>query len=118
MPQPEDPPKEAAKKERYKYGTDQLMNQFLKMESGGLGKFAEYRRGHEWTFVWCSEDPAKALPAAVKAVQELMNDGMPFEEAFACVEGSFAHCEHTKDMLDVPNRRCLFCGESFYDSGH
>jgi hypothetical protein len=83
MPQPEDPPKEAAKKERYKYGTDQLMNQFLKMESGGLGRSPEYRRGHVWNFEWCSEDPAKAQPEKVRLVNLLMSEhSMPFDEAF------------------------------------
>jgi hypothetical protein len=90
MPQPEDDPKSAALKERRKYSTDQLMNQFCKMESGGLGRSPEYRRGHEWNFVWCSEDPAKAQPLKVRAVHTLLAEGYSFEEAFDQVAGADA----------------------------
>lgn len=72
--QPEDDPKSAAKKERYRTDTDRLMNQFLRMESGGLGRSKEYRRGHEFTFEW----PQSWRDAVLK----LMEYGMSFEEAF------------------------------------
>ena len=69
-----DDPKEAAKKERYRPDTDKLMNQFLKMESGGLGRSREYRRGHEFNFEW---------PQSWRdAVFKLMEHGMTFDEAF------------------------------------
>lgn len=69
-----DDPKEAAKKERYRPDTDRLMNQFLKMESGGLGRSREYRRGHEFNFEW---------PQSWRdAVFKLMEHGMTFDEAF------------------------------------
>jgi hypothetical protein len=74
MPQPEDDPKSAAKKERYRPSTDRLMNQFLKMESGGLGRSKEYRRGHIFNFEWTQDQR--------DVVNQLMETGMSFEEAF------------------------------------
>ena len=70
---------------RKKYATDQLMNQFLKTEGGGVGRSAEFRRGYVWNFEWCSSDPEKAQPEKVKRVQALMAGGISFEEAFAHV---------------------------------
>ena len=78
MPQPEDDPKSAATKERYKPSTDRLMNQFLKMESGGLGRSKEYRRGHIFNFEWSQEQR--------DVVNRLMAEqGLTFEEAFDLV---------------------------------
>ncbi len=72
--------------EHHKYirglrSTDQLMRQFLKLESG-LGNSPAYQRGHVWNFEWLSEDPAKAQPQKVKEVQVLMERGASFEDAF------------------------------------
>lgn len=74
-------PKVAAKKVRESREVENLLRQFLKMETG-LGKNAAYQRGHVWNFEWCSSDPAKAQPAKVAEVNRLMSEGMPFDEAF------------------------------------
>lgn len=67
--------------------TDQLMRQFLKLESG-VGNSPAYQRGHVWNFEWCSEDPAKAQPEKVRRVRALMDDGVSFDEAFDHVAGT------------------------------
>lgn len=67
--------------------TDQLMRQFLKLETG-LGNNPAYIRGHTWSFDWNSEDPKKAQPEKVAAVKKLMDEGKTFEEAFDAVAGS------------------------------
>lgn len=61
--------------------TDQLMRQFLKLETG-LGNSPEFQRGWVWNFLWNSDDPKKAQPRSVAAVQDLMAQGKTFEEAF------------------------------------
>lgn len=88
-----DPPTAASI--RKKYSTDQLMNQFLKTEGGGLGRSPEYRRGWTWNYEWCSSDPEKAQPEKVAAVNALMSGGMTFADAFDAVstrEGAPAPC--------------------------
>ena len=76
-----DDPKVAAKKVRESREVENLLRQFLKMETG-LGKNAAYQRGHIFSFDWCSEDPARAQPEKVAAVNKLMAEGLSFEEAF------------------------------------
>jgi hypothetical protein len=66
--------------------TDQLMRQFLKLESGA-GNSSAFQRGHVWNFEWCSEDPTKAQPERVRRVQHLMRLGWAFDEAFDHVRG-------------------------------
>lgn len=61
--------------------TDQLMRQFLKLETG-LGNSPEFQRGWTWNFLWNSDDSEKARPVLVAAVNELMRNGFAFEEAF------------------------------------
>lgn len=78
MPEPLDDPKSAAKKERYKYSTDQLMNQFKKLESG-LGNSKEFNRGYTFAFEFTAEQKA--------AVNERMAAGESFEVAFDDVQG-------------------------------
>lgn len=53
--------------------TEELLRQFLKVETG-LGKNAAYNRGHEFTFEWTQEQR--------DVVNHLMTLGMTFEEAF------------------------------------
>ena len=79
-------PKAAAKKVRESREVENLLRQFLKMETG-LGKSAAYQRGHIFSFDWCSEDPTKAQPAKVAEVNRLMSEGLSFEEAFDQVNG-------------------------------
>lgn len=53
--------------------TDQLMRQFLKLESG-LGNSPAYQRGHEFAFKFTDEQKAE--------VNKLMDAGASFEDAF------------------------------------
>lgn len=54
--------------------TDQLMRQFLKLETG-LGNSSAYQRGHTFAFKWTQEQR--------DAVNKLMDDeGITFDEAF------------------------------------
>ncbi len=53
--------------------TDQLMRQFLKLETG-LGNNSAYQRGHTFAFEFTEEQKAE--------VKRLMDEGMSFEEAF------------------------------------
>lgn len=68
---PQDP--NHAKYIRNLRSTDQLMRQFLKLESG-LGNNPSYQRGHEFAFGFTQ--------AQKDAVNELLISGMSFEEAF------------------------------------
>ena len=79
-----DDPKAAAKKVRNTRQVEELLRQFLKLETG-LGKNAAYQRGHIWNFEWCSEDPTKAQPAKVAEVNRLMAEGVSFDEAFDAI---------------------------------
>lgn len=53
--------------------TENLLRQFLKLETG-LGNKPEYIRGHEFAFSFTVEQK--------QAVNALMEGGMSFEEAF------------------------------------
>lgn len=83
----EDPPKEAAAKERKRPEVDRLLRQFLKIETG-LGNSPEFQRGWVWNFEWNSSDPKKAKPDLVQAVKYGMDLGMDFETAFDCVHAA------------------------------
>lgn len=72
-----DDPKAAAKKVRNTRQVEELLRQFLKLETG-LGKNAAYNRGHTFNFEWSQEQR--------DVVNKLMADhGMSFEEAFDAV---------------------------------
>ena len=79
-------PKPAANKFLNPREVENLLRQFLKLETG-LGKNAAYQRGHIFSFDWCSDDPAKAQPAKVAEVNRLISEGLSFEEAFDRVSG-------------------------------
>ncbi len=54
--------------------TEQLLRQFLKLETG-LGKNQAYARGHTFAFEWTQEQRDE--------VNKIMDaEGIPFEEAF------------------------------------
>lgn len=75
---------EDGRKIRYSPEVEKGMRQFLKLETG-LGKSAKYRRGHIYSFEWCSEDPKLARPDLVKLVKDLMEnvvDPLSFDDAF------------------------------------
>lgn len=71
-----DDPKAAAKKVRNTRQVEELLRQFLKLETG-LGKNAAYNRGHTFNFEWSQEQR--------DVVNKLMETGMTFEEAFDAV---------------------------------
>ena len=71
-----DDPKAAAKKVRNTRQVEELLRQFLKLETG-LGKNAAYNRGHTFNFEWSQEQR--------DVVNKLMETGMSFEEAFDAV---------------------------------
>ena len=71
-----DDPKAAAKKVRNSRQVEELLRQFLKIETG-LGKNAAYNRGHAFNFEWTQEQR--------DVVNQLMETGMTFEEAFDAV---------------------------------
>lgn len=62
-----------AKYIRNQRSTEQLLRQFLKLESG-LGNNPAYSRGYTYAFQWPEEKKAE--------VNKLMSEGLSFEEAF------------------------------------
>ena len=63
---------------RNQRSTEDLLRQFLKLETG-LGKSKAYERGHEFNFSWTQEQRDE--------VNKLMETGMSFEEAFDAIAG-------------------------------
>lgn len=98
--------------------TDQLMRQFLKLETG-LGNSKEFNRGWIWNFEWCSEDPAKARPDLVRRAQAMMEKGVAFEDAFDTAKDLDAEsaCEHASEHIyrtAAGYDLCRGCGREFH----